>query len=70
MAVNNSRSQRASLLYGTTDGKYRKRRPDTEIQPVSGDKETAANRENLHPPMNYGFINQEVPPKEQISPGS
>lgn len=69
MAVNHFRSQRDSLLYGTTDGKYRKRRPDTEVQPMAGDKETADSRGHLHPPMNYGFINEEVPAKGQISPG-
>lgn len=55
MAVNISRSQRASLHDGMTDGKYRKRRPDTE--PTVDSALTQTERASLHPWMNYGFIN-------------
>lgn len=61
MAVNSSRSQTRSLREGATDGKYRKRRPDTEVIAGQGDAETMLNRQHLHPPMNYGFVNQEIP---------
>ena len=70
MAVNGSRSQRASLLDGATDGKYRKVRPDTEQAPLSGDEQTLASRQHLHPDMNYDFITQEVPAAQRYVPGS
>jgi hypothetical protein len=69
MTVNISRSQSGSLIEGSTDGKYRKRRPDTEVQPVNGDAIMMANRAGLHPDMNYGFINSEVPAASRVSPG-
>jgi len=67
MTVNNSRSQNAELLEGATDGKYRKRRPNTTVQPSAGDQTVVKNRASLHPYMNYGFINSEEPSK--VNPG-
>ena len=67
MTVNNSRSQNESLNEGATDGKYRKRRPNTEIIPGDGDQIVVQNRTGLHPYMNYGFINSEEPSK--VNPG-
>lgn len=48
---NNSRSLNASLDEGSTDGKYRKNRPDTQ---VDGYDATASARRHLHPDMNWG----------------
>ncbi|NBW13235.1 MAG: hypothetical protein EBR82_35015 [Caulobacteraceae bacterium] len=67
MAVNKSRSENKSLLEGATDGKYRKRRPNTEVQPGMGDQTIVQNRAGLHPYFNYGFINSEDPNK--VNPG-
>lgn len=67
MTVNISRSQNASLLEGATDGKYRKRRPDTEVIPAMGDSVVMANRASLHPDMNWGFINTEY--SNPVNPG-
>jgi hypothetical protein len=68
MTVNNSRSQNADMLEGATDGKYRKRRPNTVVTPGMGDQTVVANRADLHPYMNYGFINSEAPSK--VNPGA
>ncbi len=59
MTVRKARSENASLLEGATDGKYRKRRPNTEATPGAGDELVVKNRQGLHPYMNYGFINSE-----------
>lgn len=67
MTVNISRSQNSSLLEGATDGKYRKRRPDTEVVPGMGDSGVLANRASLHPDMNWGFINTEY--TDVVNPG-
>ena len=67
MAVNKSRSENASLQEGATDGKYRKRRPNTTVAPGQGDQTVVQNRAGLHPYMNYGFINSEDPNK--VNPG-
>jgi hypothetical protein len=67
MAVNKSRSENASMQEGATDGKYRKRRPNTTVAPGQGDQTVAQNRAGLHPYMNYGFINSEEPSK--VNPG-
>ena len=67
MTVNYSRSPRAELNAGATDGKYRKRRPNTTVAPGMGDQAVVANRADLHPYMNYGFINSEEPSK--VNPG-
>jgi len=63
MTVNNSRSQNASLQEGATDGKYRKRRPNTTVAAGMGDELVVKNRDDLHAYMNYGFINSEEPAK-------
>ena len=63
MTVRKARSESASLVEGTTDGKYRKRRPNTELDPGMGDELVVKNRAGLHPYMNYGFINSEEPAK-------
>lgn len=68
MAVNVSRSQNAELQEGATDGKYRKRRPNTTIARGMGDEIVVKNRADLHPYMNYGFINSEEPSK--VNPGA
>lgn len=68
MAVNASRSQNADMLEGATDGKYRKRRPNTTVAAGMGDQTVVANRADLHPYMNYGFINSEAPSK--VNPGA
>ena len=67
MTVNNSRSQNASLDEGASDGKYRKRRPNTEVIPGLGDQTVVRERACLHPYMNYGFINSEEAAK--VNPG-
>jgi len=59
MTVRKARSENASLLTGATEGKYRQRRPNTEVAPGMGDQEVIKNRSGLHPYMNYGFINSE-----------
>jgi hypothetical protein len=52
---------------GSTDGKYRKVRPNTTVvDPSTGDDLVRANRRGLHPYQNYGFIDQETPVK--VSP--
>ena len=65
MAVNSTRSMNASLNEGSTDGKYRKVRPDTEVG--MGSEATLANRQSLHPFYGYGFITSEYPNK--VNPG-
>jgi hypothetical protein len=68
VAVNVSRSQNAELFEGSTDGKYRKRRPNTTVARGMGDEIVVKNRADLHPYMNYGFINSEEPSK--VNPGA
>lgn len=68
MAVNISRSQNAELLEGATDGKYRKRRPNTTVAPGMGDQKVVQNRAGLNPYWNYDYINQELP--EKVNPGA
>jgi hypothetical protein len=68
MTVNSSRSQSGSMEEGATDGKYRKRRPNTEVAAGMGDQLIVKNRAGLHPYMNYGFINSEEPAK--VNPGA
>ena len=63
MATNESRSLNGGLTEGSTDGKYRKVRPNTEVATGSGDDLTLANRRGLHPYWNYDFIDQEAPSK-------
>lgn len=68
MAVNQSRSLNGDMTEGATDGKYRKRRPNTTVAPGMGDETVVKNRSGLHPYMNYGFINSEEPSK--VNPGA
>jgi hypothetical protein len=68
MAVNTSRSMNEGLNEGSTDGKYRKRRPNTTVAPGQGDEKVVQDRAGLHPYMNYGFINSEDPNKR--NPGA
>jgi hypothetical protein len=63
MTVNKLRSENAELNEGATDGKYRKRRPNTTVAAGMGDELVVKNRAGLHPYMNYGFINSEEPAK-------
>ena len=63
MTVRKLRSENADLEVGATDGKYRKRRPNTTVAPGLGDELVVKNRAGLHPYMNYGFINSEEPAK-------
>jgi hypothetical protein len=63
MTVRKARSENASMIDGATEGKYRRRRPNTEVAPGMGDQTVVANRAGLHPYMNYGFINSEEPVK-------
>jgi hypothetical protein len=68
MAVNSSHSRNGEMLEGATDGKYRKRRPNVRVAPGMGDQIVQKNRADLHPYMNYGFINSEEPSK--VNPGA
>jgi hypothetical protein len=63
MTVNKFRSENTSMEEGATDGKYRKRRPNTEVAAGQGDELVVKNRASLHPYFNYGFINSEDPSK-------
>jgi len=63
MTVRKVRSDNAELLEGATDGKYRKRRPNTTVAPAMGDELMVKNRSDLHPYWNYGFVNSEEPNK-------
>lgn len=60
MAVNESRSLKASLAEGSTDGKYRKVRPHTTVIPGMGDALVRKDREDLHPYWNYGYTTTEA----------
>jgi len=68
MTVNYFRSVNAEMNEGATDGKYRKRRPNTTVAKGMGDQTVVKNRAGLHPYMNYGFINSEETNK--VNPGS
>lgn len=68
MAVFRRRSQNAELNEGATDGKYRKVRPNTTVDPGKGDELVRANRRTLNPFWNWGFPDTEAPSK--VSPGS
>jgi hypothetical protein len=67
MAVNTSRSMNQSLNEGSTDGKYRKVRPDTEVIPGISAEGTVDNKQTLHPFYGYGFAATEYP--AQVNPG-
>ena len=68
MTVRKAMSENTALEMGATDGKYRKRRPNTTVAPAQGDDLVVKNRSGLHPYMNYGFINSEETAK--VNPGS
>jgi hypothetical protein len=68
MTVRIARSQNGALDKGATEGKYRQRRPNTDVAPGMGDQIVVKNRAGLHPYMNYGFINSEESAK--VNPGS
>ena len=68
MPVRKVRSENAELNEGATDGKYRKRRPNTTVAAGIGDQNVVQNRAGLHPYMNYGFINSEEAAK--VNPGA
>lgn len=70
MAVNSSRSENVELQEGATDGKYRKTRPNTTVASPAGDEIMQRNRSHLHPPMNYGYVTQEIPLPQRALPGS
>jgi hypothetical protein len=67
MAVNSSRSMNAGLHEGSTDGKYRKIRPNTEAVPGQGHEVTLDNKQTLHPFYGYGFATSEYP--HMVNPG-
>lgn len=69
MAVNTSRSMNLSLTEGSTDGKYRKARPDTEVIPGISAEETLDNKQSLHPFYGYGFATSEYPDTAKVNPG-
>jgi hypothetical protein len=58
-----------SLKEGSTDGKYRKVRPDTEVVDLKGHEDTVDNRQSLHPFFGYGFSTSEYPADAQVNPG-
>ena len=68
MTVRKVRSENAELNEGATDGKYRKRRPNTTVAAGMGDQKVVQHRAGLHPYMNYGFINSEETAK--VNPGA
>lgn len=73
MAVNSSRSQRRSLLEGTTDGKYRKVRPDTEVAAGTGHENTHLNRAHLLPGQveaDHGYAADQLPLDQMEYPGA
>jgi hypothetical protein len=60
-------SWNTELDAGATDGKYRKRRPNTRVVPGLGDHIVEENRDGLHPFFNYDYINSEATNK--VNPG-
>ena len=69
MAVNTSRSMNEGLHEGSTDGKYRKIRPNTEVLDLAGHEQIIDNRQTLHPFAGYGFVTTEYPSETQVNPG-
>jgi hypothetical protein len=63
-----NKSLNNSMDEGSTDGKYRKVRPNTTVAPGTGEDLMLANRRALNPYWNYDFIDQEMPNK--LSPAS
>jgi hypothetical protein len=58
-----------SLKSGSTDGKYRKVRPNTEVVDTDGHEQTVDNRQSLNPFYGYGFVTSEYPEESQVNPG-
>jgi hypothetical protein len=58
-----------SLKSGSTDGKYRKVRPNTEVGDIDGNEQTVDNRQSLNPFYGYGFVTSEYPEDSQVNPG-
>jgi hypothetical protein len=58
-----------SLKSGSTDGKYRKVRPNTEVVDIEGNEQTMDNRQSLNPFYGYGFVTSEYPEESQVNPG-
>jgi hypothetical protein len=58
-----------SLKSGSTDGKYRKVRPNTEVADIDGNEQTMDNRQSLNPFYGYGFVTSEYPEESQVNPG-
>jgi hypothetical protein len=58
-----------SLAEGSTDGKYRKARPDTEVLDHEGHEKTIDNKQSLHPFYGYGFATSEFPAESRVNPG-
>lgn len=58
-----------SLKSGSTDGKYRKVRPNTEVGDIDGNEQTVDNRQSLNPFYGYGFVTSEYPEESQVNPG-
>ena len=55
--INESRSERASLEDGATDGKYRKVRPNTAVDdPTMGHHAMMVDRSGLNPDFGYDYI--------------
>lgn len=69
MAANTSRSMNEGLHEGSTDGKYRKVRPNTEVLDLAGHEQTVDNKQTLHPFYGYGFATTEYPSESQVNPG-
>lgn len=69
MSVNTSRSMNESLNEGSTDGKYRKVRPDTTVLDIEGHEKTTDNRQSLNPFYGYGFLTSEYPAEAKVNPG-
>lgn len=67
MTVQRFRSMTEAITDGATDGKYRKRRPDTTVYPGDGDDLVMRQRASLNPFMNYGLINDEY--ADKVNPG-
>lgn len=67
MAVNILRSMNADLREGTTDGKYRKARPDTTPAPAMGEQLVSQERTSLHPFYGYGFPTTEYPQGARVT---
>ena len=68
MTVRIARSENEAFVEGSTDGKYRKARPNTTVAPGMGDHTVKRNRASLHPFNNWGYLNSEAP--DMVTPAS